>query len=44
MSGCFNEGKEEGFISSFMVSDMVEEHKDSEKKPAAATLWATLSD
>ena len=29
------------FIYSYMASDMVNDHSDSERKPAAAT-WATL--
>ena len=31
------------YIYGYMASDMVKDHSDSERKPAAAT-WATLSD
>ena len=31
------------FIYGYMASDMVKDHSNSDRKPAAAT-WATLSD
>ena len=30
-------------IYGYMVSDMVKDHSESERKPAATTTWATLS-
>ena len=40
----FNDAVNTFYLRLYGVGNMVKEHSDSEREPAAATPWATLSD